>query len=279
MGLACALTACGSDDSKDSNSSGPTKIAIAVKDAGAGKFTMTAPGSVQAGLAEISLTGPSGQRPHDAQFVRVQGDHSREEVVKVLASENGGIPSWLVAAGGPGSTTAGQTTTVTQNLEPGHYFVVDTGPLDSEDPASYARAGVAELDVTGDATEASLPSTDAKITAAEYSYSTDGLKPGSNRLTFANSGQQVHHVLVAPYVPGATLADVKKAFASSNPTGKPPVDFDRLTYLSALDKGQSQVAELDLKPGKYALVCFITDRAGGQPHAAKGMVAEVTVPS
>jgi hypothetical protein len=35
---------------------------------------------------------------------------------------------------------------------------------------------------------------------------------------------------------------------------------------------------LDLKPGRYAFYCFISDRQGGPPHAVKGMVAEVEVP-
>jgi hypothetical protein len=276
--LTCSLAACGSDNSKDSAASGPARVPITVTDAGAGKFTMSAPRSVKAGVAVISLAGLAGQTPHDAQFVRVKGDHTRDEVVKVLASDNGPIPAWFVAAGGPGGTQGGTTTTVTQRLEPGHYFVVDTGVLEADDPKTWARTAVAELDVTGDAGDATLPTTGAKISAADYSYTTSGLKAGTNRVTFANHGQQIHHVVLAPYAKGATLAGVKKAFASNNPTGKPPVDLDHLTYLAALDKGQSQVADLDLETGKYALVCFIVDRAGGPPHAAKGMVTEVTIP-
>jgi hypothetical protein len=31
------------------------------------------------------------------------------------------------------------------------------------------------------------------------------------------------------------------------------------------------------KPGKYALLCFVSDRKGGPPHVAQGMLAEITV--
>jgi hypothetical protein len=42
--------------------------------------------------------------------------------------------------------------------------------------------------------------------------------------------------------------------------------------------GLKQVVELELpKAGKYALICFVADRRGGPPHAAKGMVSEVAV--
>jgi hypothetical protein len=44
-----------------------------------------------------------------------------------------------------------------------------------------------------------------------------------------------------------------------------------------IDGGESQVIDLQLKKGNYALVCFIQDRKGGPPHAAKGMVSEADV--
>jgi hypothetical protein len=44
-----------------------------------------------------------------------------------------------------------------------------------------------------------------------------------------------------------------------------------------LDGGEEQLTEVDLKPGNYALMCFIPDRAGGPPHVAKGMISGATV--
>ena len=44
-----------------------------------------------------------------------------------------------------------------------------------------------------------------------------------------------------------------------------------------LEGGEGQLVTLDLKPGRYVLFCFITDRQGGPPHALKGMVDEVEV--
>jgi len=45
-----------------------------------------------------------------------------------------------------------------------------------------------------------------------------------------------------------------------------------------LDGGVAQVTDLELKKGKNVLLCFISDRAGGPPHVAKGMIAEVDIP-
>jgi hypothetical protein len=281
MGLACmaagVLAGCGDDD--DSGGSEPNKVAISVKDAGGGKFTMTAPKTVEAGLAEITLTAPPGQESHDAQIVRVEGDHTSAEVLKYLSQEGAPTPPWLFAAGGAGSTPGGKTNTVTQVLEPGKYFIVDTSEPEGEDVPSYAEQGaISELTVTGEAGDTELPSADATITAKDYSFTTDGLKAGPNRLTFDNTGKEIHHVVVAPYAKGATFDQVKKAFSEEGePTGPPPVDFFKTTNLAALEGGTKQVADLDLQPGKYAFVCFISDRAGGPPHVAKGMINEVTV--
>jgi hypothetical protein len=37
------------------------------------------------------------------------------------------------------------------------------------------------------------------------------------------------------------------------------------------------VTDRKLSKGKYALVCFIQDRKGGPPHAAKGMITEADI--
>ncbi len=55
-------------------------------------------------------------------------------------------------------------------------------------------------------------------------------------------------------------------------------DFMNTRSTSVLDGGESLVTDLDLKKGKNVLLCFISDRAGGPPHVAKGMVAEVDIP-
>jgi hypothetical protein len=51
-----------------------------------------------------------------------------------------------------------------------------------------------------------------------------------------------------------------------------------VVYTARIEGGTKQITELDLdKPGKYALLCFVSDRKGGPPHVAQGMVAEITV--
>jgi len=274
--VALTITACGSDD-ESSSSSKPQNLAVEVTGQGQGKFSLEAPESVEAGVVEISLETPGDQTSHDAQLVRVEGDHSVDEVLEFIAKEGAPTPDWLFAAGGVGPTATGAS--ATQQLAPGTYYILDTGEPEGDDVKSYAEEGAtAALEVTGEATDGELPSTDAKITATEYSFTASGLKAGKNEVEFDNAGKELHHVIAFPYAEGADFAAVKKAFSEmGEPSGPPPVDFEGITASAVLEGGTKQVAELDLKRGKYALVCFVSDRKGGPPHVAKGMITEAVV--
>jgi ABC-type transporter Mla MlaB component len=88
-------------------------------------------------------------------------------------------------------------------------------------------------------------------------------------------GNEPHHAVMFPILPGKTLADVKQAFGSQSSSGPLPVDFESGANTAVLD-GDSDVVLR--KPGKYAVVCFLTDRDGkGKPHLAEGMLKEVEV--
>ncbi|MDP8910033.1 MAG: hypothetical protein M3N47_13175 [Chloroflexota bacterium] len=274
---ALALSACGDDGG--GGSPAPRKLAVEVVQAGENRFRLSAPRSVEAGLVEITLTSPAGSTSHDAQLVRVEGDHTLDEVVKTLAVEGAPIPPWMAPAGGVGQTDAGATGRSVQRVSPGTYHILDTGQPEGDDVKSYFETGaVATFKVTGDAAAANLPHATAKITAREYAFSVRGLTAGRNEVEFANAGNEPHHVIAMPYREGATLADVKKAFGQQGPPdGPPPVDFENLTGSAVLERGTRQVTELQLKRGRYALVCFVSDRRGGPPHVAKGMIAEAVV--
>lgn len=278
---ALMFSACGDDDSKDGAASKaqPQPLAVEVIKEGENKYRMTASQSVAAGLVEISFTAPAGRGTHDAQLVRVEGEHEVEEVLKYLGSEGAPAPEWLFAAGGVGQTAGGATTKTTQELMPGSYYILDTDEPEGDNVKSYAERGATTaLEVTGEASGGELPEADAKITAKDYSFASSALKAGKNTVAFDNVGKEPHHVIAFPYAAGADFADVKTFFSQEGPPkGRPPVDFAGATRTAALEGGTKQVTELDLKRGKYAFICFISDRKGGPPHLAKGQIVEATV--
>ena len=265
-----ALVACGG---------GEKAAPLSITASQSGKdFSVEAPKSIPAGLVKITFKN-DGKKPADLQLVRVDGDHSPKEVLKVIQSEDGApTPPWLHGAGGTGFTPPGKTTTSTQVLEPGRYQVLDLGGQGEDAPTNASKGAVTSLAVTGAKKKGELPSTDAKITMKEYSFKAEGLKPGPNKVTIENSGKELHHIVAAPIRPGATPADIQKFIKEEGESkGPPPLDFEKGTNTPVLDAGQKQVLQLDLKPGKYELLCFISDRKGGPPHVAKGQVAQVEV--
>jgi hypothetical protein len=259
---AMALVACGdSDDSQE--------LSFTVESKGK-TATVAAPESAEAGLAEITLTNDS-ESAADLQLVRVEGDHTPEEVVKGLgeAIQGKSFPDWLFTAGGVGSLEPGESATVTQVLQPGDYYAFNTsgGPPDAK--------AAALTEVTGDASDEEIEGGEATVEAAEYVFNTETLPAGATEIAFDNIGAQPHHLIASPLKGNATAEDVEKFFKTEQ--GAPPLEDKGTKSTAVLEGGEGQLVTMDLKPGRYALYCFITDREGGPPHVFKGMVDEVEV--
>lgn len=273
---ACAFGAgCGSDDDGgDGGGSGAAasadvqRLTISVDASG----NLQASASAEAGTAEITLDN-GGKRPVEAQLIRVEGDRTAAEATKAIVGVLQGkpMPDWFFGGGGVGTTAPGETATVTQVLEPGTYYAFDTqGPGGPPDPAS-----VPAIEVTGAASDTTLPEAAATVDAFDYGFDVEGLEAGSNEVTIANTGEQPHNLVAMPIAAGRTIDDVQRFLRTEK--GKPPVDFGREVATAVIAGGDSQVVTLDLDRGKYALLCFVADREGGPPHAFKGMIAETEV--
>jgi hypothetical protein len=265
------LPACGSGGGGSGGQAERVEIEVSGE---AKSVELKAPQKIKGGLVQMNLKN-SSKGPRDAQIIRIEGDQSAQDVLKVIESQGGPIPDWLQDGGGVGETAPGKTGKVTQNVAEGRYVLV-SAPSEDGEPAT------AELQVEG-GSEGELPKTSAEIVATEYSFASKGLKPGKNAVLFKNAGQELHHVVAAPLLPGKTLDDVKKFVSEEGeegggpPPGPPPIDFENGFTTAVIDGGIEQVTDLELKKGKYAMICFIQDRTGGPPHVMKGMIAEAEV--
>jgi hypothetical protein len=227
------------------------------------------PSSAEPGLTEIAFEN-AAEQDVDMQLIWVEGDRSPAEVIRALGAAVKGkpLPDWFFAAGGVGLTSPGESRTVTQVLKPGDYFALNTetdGPPEVDD--------VGRFEVNGDGADDEVEG-DATVSAFEYGFETDGLSEGSE-IVFENKGAQPHHLLASPLVGDSTADDVESFFKTEK--GKPPFREEGGQTTAVIEGGESQLVPLDLKAGRYVLLCFISDRQGGPPHAFKGMVGEVEV--
>ena len=259
--LAFGLTACGDDDD-DGGGDQPRVFEVEANEDG-----VTAPETVAPGAVEIRFSN-TGKRDHSAQIIALDG-HTPEETIKAGEAwgEGGGeLPEWIRFAGGVGTTKGGGAGTAVVDLDAGEYAIFD---IDSDADDAFAA-----FTVEGDEGD-DLPETDEQVEAAEYSFTAEGLTAGSQSVGFENEGEEPHHLIGAPLLPGKTEADVKKFIETEK--GAPPIDEDKAFSTAIISGGESSVVDLRLESGDYAFLCFIPDRAGGPPHVAKGMAAVVTV--
>ncbi len=291
LGAGALVAGCGDDEDESASTraapaastapAAPASFAIEATADGK-KKKLAFPASVKAGLVTLTLTN-SDKSPRSAGIVRLLDDHTVEEFEKAVDKEGAPIPAWIEDGGGVAGVKPGQSGSVTQVLAPGEYGITDQSGGEGEGPSNSDLGARGEFTVTGPPSDAELPDQPATLTATddgqdEYGFEFDGLKAGVNQVRFENTGKELHHAIIFPINEGKTIADVTAAFASDEPPkGPPPVDFENGLGTQVIDGGIAQNLELEFKPGKYAVVCFVQDRKGGKPHVAQGMIDELTI--
>ncbi|HEY2895925.1 MAG TPA: hypothetical protein VGJ12_02215, partial [Gemmatimonadaceae bacterium] len=99
------------------------------------------------------------------------------------------------------------------------------------------------------------------------------LHSGRQLVRVVNAGKQRHHLYMARIVGNATTDEIMKWDGKSQPA---PLQ-DMSGGAAAMDPGQASVLALDLKPGRYALACVLSDGGKSKPHYLLGMHDEIVV--
>jgi hypothetical protein len=260
---AVALVACG--DSADS-SEDPREFSVTTMKEGS--LTKAGPESVEAGVAEFTFTNYSDVDATQ-QMIRVEGEHSSEEVLEGLgrAVSGLGFPDWLFPAGGIGVLGAGERAMATQVLRPGSYYAFDIDSAGKAKPLFI-------VEVTGEESDEEIEGSDT-IEATEYAFSADPLSSGVTEVVFRNAGAQPHQVTIAPLKDNATAKDVEDYYKTEDDIA--PFYPTAVKSTGALEAGESQLVTLGLAPGRYVILCYLTDREGSPGHHFKGMIDEVEV--
>ncbi len=279
---AAAASGCGGASGYGSGGSatqapGPGAAGVVALSISSGSFK--GPSSVKGGLLTLQLTN-TGSAPHSAQLIRLEGGHTIAQAVAALSAQTTATPDWLRAEGGVGLVRPSARASATMLLAPGAYAVLDlTGAQEHQ----IGSPVVMPLTVTAGAA-ASLPGAATTITAvapgpARYRWQISGpLKVGANAVRFVSEGASAVHELTAVRLPGSRYAgQFVKALEG---TGPPPSFVDRTTtqQTAVLDGGKSLLTTLTFtRPGTYVFFCHLSDRSGGRPHFAEGLLSTVVV--
>lgn len=294
LALALALAACGNDSDKDTTTNASSKSSTKAKSAsqtatpptytitahdGNGKYSFDVPSNMKGGVITLVLDNTAGKEQHDFQLASVVPGHTLDELLKQVTSENAPLETWVKAAGGVATVAPGRTDKATLDLPPGDYwyFCTESNQQTNTPHATHGMQGT--LTLTG-TSGAAMPKADATVIASEYKFDVSGLHSGPEAVEFKNVGNQIHMGLFAPIQAGKTIDDVKKAFSAppNQQSGPPPVDMEHAQGFAVVDHGQSEIQTLNLSPGKYALLCFMTNKGtAGPPHFMMGMLQEVDI--
>jgi uncharacterized cupredoxin-like copper-binding protein len=112
-----------------------------------------------------------------------------------------------------------------------------------------------------------------EITAREYGFTgPDTIPAGLTELRLVNAGSELHHLQLVWLDEGRTATQLVAAIA-----GGPPPDWaDMIGGPNAIAPGTSAASIQELRPGHYAILCFIPS-ADGVHHFAKGMHRDLWV--
>jgi hypothetical protein len=113
-----------------------------------------------------------------------------------------------------------------------------------------------------------------EIIAREYGYAgPDTIPAGLTELRLVNAGSELHHMQLVRLDDGRTATQLVTAIAAGGPE---PEWAEMVGGPNAISPGSSAASIQELRPGHYAILCFIPS-ADGVHHFAKGMHRDLWV--
>jgi hypothetical protein len=218
--------------------------------------------------------------PFQEQFdPYITGQIAYGQFVDNLLAELGDAVTWLVPAGGPGMTAAGQTSQVSVHLEPGTY-VLECYVKDGDEKFHSYRGMLELLTVTDHQSGAGEPRANARIVVSQPEQGgiqiPDGLRPGMN--TFAIEfgeqptygyehllGHNAHLVRLDDIEDEGLLEELAAWMDWTKPgslVGRAPAGAEFLGGSMEMRGGSTAYFTVNLRPGGYAWIAEVPDPAG-----------------
>lgn len=253
----------------------PNVVTVTVSD-----YSFHAPDSVPAGLTMIQAL-MRGEVPHHVNVVKLDSSKTAADYVNAL-TPGAPPPAWAQAVGGPNPTESGTTANAMLVLEPGNYALICFVDIPEgmphfmrgmfKDLKVYARADTTITDTTA-TTAVELPPADVTMSLVDYDFAMENVRPGLVTFRVVNDGPQDHEVLIVQLHGQTTIEQMLQWV--DNPQGPQP--FTMLGGIAPLGPGEVNNFSVNLRRGRYGLICFLPDRGDGRPHFLHGMMKEIEV--
>ena len=123
-------------------------------------------------------------------------------------------------------------------------------------------------------------SNNLNVKAGEYTYKVSGTpKAGWTQINFGNAGVEYHVLGISQLKKGVTAKQLIAAFKSNDDAAADKLVVGGVAPVpGALGPGEATTILTKLKPGHYAMICFVP-APDGTPHALHGMVDTFDVSS
>ena len=201
VGTAAAILAgCGGGDA--SNQQGSNVVEIQ-----GDEYAFVMPSTLDGGWTTLRLEN-TGKEPHEFALAKLEGDRTRADVLEVLsdpATQEQGPPEWVAIRAGIPTLQAGETASLTQQLEPGRYALICF--LDGPSGKPHFLDGMLSVVDVGDDAGAEAPEADATVKLGK-SLQAPELEPGERTLELSNDAGEPSAVFLVSYKPGKTDEDL-----------------------------------------------------------------------
>jgi len=254
-----------------SASATPNVVAITASEY---KFEM--PDQIPAGLTTFKLTD-TGKELHHATLIKLDSGKTLNDLTTGIKNMKPGTPppGWVIPAGGPNATAPGNSVSLTTVLQPGNYAVVCFIP-DSKGVPHVVHGMAKALTVTPNPNaNMTEPTADVTVTLSDYKFDfSTPLTAGKHTLKIVTAPGQPHEYTFFQLSPGKKATDLIK-YVETGMQGPPP--GMPIGGVAAMAAGNTAYYEVDLKPGDYAIICFLEDAKDGKPHYTHGMIQQIKV--
>ena len=242
----------------------------------ASEYKYDAPAEIPAGMTTFHLIN-SGKEPHQASLIKLDSGKTYNDMMAGMKAMKPGTPppGWVIMAGGPNAAAPGNSTDLTMNLAAGNYAIVCFIPDTKGVP--HMMSGMSKgITVTPNASaNTTEPTADINVTLSDYKFDFSApLTSGKHTLKIQTAAGQPHEFTMFQLMPGKTPADLVKFFdggMKGAPPGMP------IGGVAGMANGNAAYFTVDLKPGDYALVCFLPDGKDGKPHYSHGMTQVIKI--